>query len=327
MKRIAVIGAGIAGLTLARELRGLAEVEVFEKSRGSGGRMATRRADPYQFDHGAQFFSARSENFERFLEPLIDAGDVARWDADFVEIDSGGIVSERSWRDGPAHYVAVPGMSALSKRMAEGLAVTLETQITLIIREGLRWRLLDQNQASRGGFDWVISAIPAQQARALLPETFAPYAALAGRRMLGCYSLMLGFAKPLDIGWQAAFVGGADISWISNDNSKPGRPDSYTLLVHSTNRWAEENIEAEADWVSAYLLAELARVIRYDLPPADHSALHRWRYANIEKQAGARYYLDREQRLAAIGDWCIQGRVESAYQSAFELALELNTLI
>jgi len=40
MTRIAVIGAGIAGLTLAQELAPLAEVEVFEKSRGCGWRDA-----------------------------------------------------------------------------------------------------------------------------------------------------------------------------------------------------------------------------------------------------------------------------------------------
>ncbi|MDH3387896.1 MAG: FAD-dependent oxidoreductase [Gammaproteobacteria bacterium] len=327
MKRVAVIGAGLAGLTLARQLRGLAEVAVFEKSSGSGGRMATRRAEPYQFDHGAQFFSVRSKHFERFLEPCIDAGDVARWDADFVEIDAGRIVSGRSWRDGPAHYVAVPGMSALAKRMTEGLDIALETRVTAIFRDGLRWRLLDQNRVSLGEFDWVISAIPAQQACALLPESFAAIAAVAGRKMLGCYSLMLGFTRPLDVGWQAAFVGGADISWISNDSSKPGRPDRYTLLVHSTNRWADENIEAEAEAVSAYLRAELARVMNYDLPPADHVALHRWRYANIEKQAGEHFFIDRDQHLAAIGDWCIQGRVEAAYLSAFEMAQELKSLI
>ena len=237
------------------------------------------------------------------------------------------IVSRRSWRDGPAHYVAVPGMSSLAKKMAAGLNIALETRVTAIERTGRRWRLLDQNQSSLGEFDWVVSAVPAEQAHALLPGSFAAHAALANTKMLGCYALMLGFAQPLELGWQAAFVNDADISWISNDNSKPGRPDYYSLLVHSTNRWAEDNIDADHETVSAYLQAELARVIQRDISRADHVALHRWRYANIGKQGGERFIIDRDQKLGAIGDWCIQGRVESAYLSAFEMAQELKTWI
>ena len=69
MKSIAIIGAGIAGITLARQLQGSAKVSVFEKSRGFGGRMATRRHGSYQFDHGAQFFTARSKQFQKLDEP------------------------------------------------------------------------------------------------------------------------------------------------------------------------------------------------------------------------------------------------------------------
>ena len=60
-----VIGAGISGLLVARELasRG-AQVQVLEKSRGVGGRMSTKRVGSAVFDQGAQFFSARDEHFD-----------------------------------------------------------------------------------------------------------------------------------------------------------------------------------------------------------------------------------------------------------------------
>ncbi|MFZ9092741.1 MAG: NAD(P)-binding protein [Planctomycetaceae bacterium] len=44
MKSVAIIGAGLSGLTLANRLQNRAEVTVFEKSGGFGGRMATRHA-------------------------------------------------------------------------------------------------------------------------------------------------------------------------------------------------------------------------------------------------------------------------------------------
>ncbi len=324
MTRIAVIGAGIAGLTLARELAPLAEVEVFEKSRGYGGRMATRQAGPYRFDHGAQFFTAKSDAFMAFLQPFIERGHVARWDANFVEIEAGGLVGQRCWADGPAHYVAAPGMNMLAKQMAVGLDVRLATRVAQVVGSATGWQLRDQQQASLGTYDWVVTAIPAAQAAALLPESSQLQTPLAQKNMLGCYSLMLGFDQALALDWQAAYVSGADISWISNDSSKPGRPDCYSLLVHSTNRWAENNIDADDEWVTARLCDELARVIDLDISQVEHVGLHRWRYANIGKQQGEGFLIDRENRLAAAGDWCIHGRIESAYLSALRLAQRLQ---
>ena len=324
MNRIAIIGAGIAGLALAGELKDRAEVVVFEKSHGFGGRMATRQADPYQFDHGAQFFTAKSEQFNRFLEPYIEQGQVVRWDADFVEIESDRIVSARCWADGPAHYVCTPRMNALAKQMASGIDVRLATRVACIEATAAGWRLYDQAGLSLGDYDWIVSAIPAAQAAALLPADFNASNEIGLKQMLGCYSLMLGFEQKLALDWQAAFVSGADISWISNDSSKPGRPDRYTLLVHSTNRWADTNIDLDDDSVTAYLQQELARVIGLDVSSAEHVALHRWRYANIGRQQGEDFFLDCDQRLGATGDWCIHGRIESAYLSAWKLALRLQ---
>ena len=59
MKKIAIIGAGISGLTLAHQLKAHADIVVFEKARGVGGRMSTRYGDQFEFDHAAQFFTAR----------------------------------------------------------------------------------------------------------------------------------------------------------------------------------------------------------------------------------------------------------------------------
>ena len=65
--RIAVIGAGISGIYVAKELSKFAQVTVFEKSRGFGGRMSTRTRDDFEFDHGAQYFTVKSNEFNDFL--------------------------------------------------------------------------------------------------------------------------------------------------------------------------------------------------------------------------------------------------------------------
>ena len=87
MTKIAIIGAGLLGLTAAHDLKEHANVTLYEKSRGVGGRLATRRAEPFSFDHGAQFFKARSKAFVDFIDPMIQDGTVQRWDARFAEIE------------------------------------------------------------------------------------------------------------------------------------------------------------------------------------------------------------------------------------------------
>ena len=59
---LAIVGAGMAGLSAAREMRRRRPdlmITIYEKSRGFGGRVATRRRDGFVFDHGAQVIKDR----------------------------------------------------------------------------------------------------------------------------------------------------------------------------------------------------------------------------------------------------------------------------
>jgi predicted NAD/FAD-dependent oxidoreductase len=327
MQQIAIIGAGLSGLVLARELKGRAAVTVFEKSRGTGGRMATRRAGPYRFDHGAQYFTARSAAFNRFLQPLIAQGVVAAWDATFVELDRQRVLSQRHWDMSFPHYVAVPAMNQLGRHLAAGLDVRLRQQVAGLEYGAGRWQLFDEHDASLGHFDWVVSTAPAAQSALLLPPSFAGHATVEAARMVGCHALMLGFSDTLPIPWQAALIRAADISWISVNSSKPGRPGAFSLVVHATNAWSEAHMEDDEAQVRTHLLEQASEVIGHDLSQADQRMVHRWRYANIGRQHGERSLLDTERRLAACGDWCVHGRVEGAFTSASDLAARFSAVL
>ena len=324
MSKIAIIGAGLSGLVLAKELAPHAKVTVFEKARGVSGRMSTRYADPYQFDHGAQFFTAKTEAFQAFLEPLIAQGIVARWDARFVELDRDRVIAQRQWGEEHPHYVGMPKMNQMAKSLAEGLEIKLQTRIVKIEKEGAGWHLCDDIGKSHGTFDWVISTAPPVQSAELLPPAFIHHAIFQQTKMSACFSLMLGFSKPLPLPWDAALVRDADISWISVNSSKPDRPEGFSLLINSTNAWAEQHLDDDREAVQAYLCKEVSRIIGHDVMQADHIALHGWAYANIGKQKGEPSLLDAQNQLAACGDWCIQGRVEAAFTSAMDLANQMK---
>ena len=318
--QIAIIGAGMSGLILAHALKNVASVALFEKSRGVSGRMSTRYADPYQFDHGAQFFTAKTEAFRTFLEPLLDGGMIAPWYARFVELDRDQITGSRQWSDEYPHYVAVPKMNHLCKHLATDLGVHLNTRVGEIHRADNGWEIRNETHASLGVFDWVISTAPPEQTTQLMPATFQHISAIQSIKALGCYALMLGFEEPLNLSWDAALVRNADISWISVNSSKPGRPAGYSIIAQATNSWADAHMEDDIETVQAHLQNELAIVIGCNIDAADYVTTHRWRYANLPKQCGPQSLIDTDNRLAACGDWCIQGRVESAFTSAMHLA-------
>ena len=96
VSKVAVIGAGISGLVCARLLveHGM-EVTVFEKSRGIGGRMSTRRSpEGYHFDHGAQYFTVREERFRRYVDSWAAEGLVARWEGRICVLRRGEVAEK-----------------------------------------------------------------------------------------------------------------------------------------------------------------------------------------------------------------------------------------
>lgn len=322
-QKIAVIGAGLSGLIVARRLCGAAEVTIFEKSRGPGGRMATRRRAEFEFDHGAQFFTAHSGEFREFLAPLLADGVVANWQAAFAELDRNGVRALRSWDDDYPHFVGTPAMNRIGKYLSDGLNILLETTVAGISRRDGSWALLDDDDRELGRFDWVVLTAPAAQTGKLAIAHPALIDVCRARTMRACFALMLGFAEPMILPWQAALVRDADISWMSVNSSKPGREPPFTLVVHSTNAWADAHLDDDSDGVLEHLLGEAVAVTGAKLDAAVHQQVHRWRYANIDKQAGPTCFIDDEARLAACGDWFLRGRIEAAFTSANELAARL----
>lgn len=327
MNRVAVIGAGLSGLVAARELRTSSEVTVFEKSRGYCGRMATRYGGDFEFDHGAQFFTARSAEFQEFLEPLIAQGVVANWRARFAELHRHTVTATTDWDDAYPHYVGAPRMNAIGKYLADGLIVWQNTTVAQLEREADSWSLADSDGNALGRFDWVVCAVPAAQAADLVPAGSHLKRHAAEVPMHACYALMLGFDRPLALPWQAALVKGADISWISVNSSKPQRPERFTLVAHSTNTYADANLDTRLPAVQDHLLAEVSEVAGFDCEQASFCQLQRWRYANVDKQPGPACLVDAEMRLAGCGDWFRHGRVEAAFLSGWEVAAKLRATI
>lgn len=313
----AIIGAGMAGLAAARVLadRGQAVV-LFDKGRGPGGRMSTRRADSplgeLRFDHGAQFFTVRDPAFAAAVEGWQAAGAAAIWQGRFVAIGADG--HRRPLRE-DIRLVGAPGMNGVIRAAAGGLDVRWSVRVARIGREGARWRLRDESGADHGLFDAVILAVPAEQAPALLPpEADAMAAQARAVTSAPCWAGMFAFDTLPDCGFDAARIdNGGPLAWIAREDTKPGRAGPPRWTVHASPLWSRAHLEASAEDAATVLLTALQALTGAAAPV--FTATHRWRFAQVEAGAGSACAWDNALRLGLCGDWRLGARVEAAWLS------------
>ena len=308
---VAVIGAGISGLAAARTLvdRGF-DVTVFDKGRGVGGRMSTRRTDVGRLDHGAQYFTVKDERFRRCVDEWRDAGVVDRWDGRVIELD-GGRVSERAASD---RFVGVPGMNAICKHLARNVVVSTGTRVVSAGR-GSMWKLATEDQLL-GDFDWLIVSIPPQQAAGLLEDRTNLIPEIRAASFAPCWAAMFAFGDAIDFPADGVFVKNSSVSWMCRNTSKPARlSSSECWVVHASADWSSQNIERDADSVAAELLAQFFHELQVEPTRPLNSVAHRWRYANPVRHLSEGFLHDGSQQLLVCGDWCRGSRVEAAFLS------------
>ncbi len=339
-KKLAVIGAGIAGITCARTLAQAGHaVTLFEKSRGPGGRMATRDTPFGTFDHGAQYFTMRDP---RFIQAVEAAPGVCRpWSANGVRVlDEHGSVVAPALASHEAHWVGAPDMQALARHWITPLVaagqVEYQTQITSIEPDALdasRWQLRssgpDDSHHVYGGFDGIMLAQPAPQTVDLLQSSglgLREARLLSAVHIAPCWTLMVAFPQASQPGlttlgpqWSAARSTHHRVAWLARESSKPGRNLLERWTVQASAAWSQEHLNDDPLRIEAKLLKAFAEITGIHATPS-HAETHRWSYAQTTQPLGRSHLWDAKDGLGACGDWCIGHRVEDAYISGLELA-------
>ncbi|MFZ6862550.1 NAD(P)/FAD-dependent oxidoreductase [Undibacterium sp. Ji67W] len=328
---IAVVGAGLSGLTAARQLQSQGHhVTVYEKSAGVSGRMSTRQTELGGFDHGAQYFTASSDRFKKEISDWKKSGWVTAWDEKLVSLDHG--ITKPAGKSA-TRYVATPGMNALGKQLAHGLDVRKEQQVLALEAYGDQWLLKVQADtvcipASAGPFDAVILAIPADQAAALLHELPKFEAQAIKAKLAPCWALMLGFQTSLDLPYGGAWVNHSRLSWIARDTSKPEHRAGERWVAHASQAWSIEHLEEDPERAKEKLLKAFHEATGSWIQPI-HAVVHRWRFAQAEHPLPQDCMWDAKRKVGVCGDWFAaglegSGRIENAFLSALALAKSLS---
>lgn len=235
MSDIVVVGAGLSGLTAARSLQEKGHnVVVLDKGRGLGGRMATRRISTPDgsiavFDHGAQFFTVRDQQFQKLVDGWITNGVVREWCRGFVA------------DDGHPRYVVNSGMAALTKHIAQGLDVRTSTLVFAVKpcdADPTKWTVvIDDN--SRIDCDAVVMTCPLPQSYSLTVTTGVE---LPQDLLLTDYDRTIGLLAVLDGPSAVPAPGGLQnpddvFSWIG-DNQAKGISDIPAITFHANPAWS-----------------------------------------------------------------------------------------
>lgn len=316
MKKAAIIGAGLSGLSCARTLRRAGFfVEVFEQERTIGGRIATTRIGGETFDHGAQYVTARSADFNAYLQEISGIGYANRWMPRSTLNGAAGNGQFHPW------VVGTPGMSALVRPLTESVRVTTGKRVHSLERRDKVWHVWFEDETSVGPFHAVAVAAPASEARLLIgsvPELVAP---LSRVRMAPCWALMVrieGNVLPeQDVYSDMSEV----VRWIARNNTKPGRrADGESLVIHASPSWSRETESGDPQDVAQELWSEVCNVL--SLPPVrpTHMTAHLWRQGLVETSLGETYLYSSEYMAGIAGDWCLGRLAEHAFESGDRLA-------
>lgn len=319
----AILGAGVAGLACASQLHAAGRsVQLFDKGRRPGGRVATRRLEGgLEFDHGAQYFTARHPEFQHWLKPRLAAGLVAEWSGRLVSLSRGVITPEPS---PTTRYVGVPGMSALAAALAGGLPIHLADRVTRVERREGQWWLLAEEAGLCGPYRHLVCALPAPQGIDLLqehPVEFLPE--MQAVTLAPCWALMLHLARPLPVDYAGAFVADSPLRWIASNSSKPGRPAPECWVLHAGPEWSQATFDEPPATIDSWLRDALWEAVGCAPQDVLASSSQRWKYAIPPSPLSERFLADETLHVSVCGDWCGGPRVEGAFLSGWELGRQL----
>jgi renalase len=288
-------------------------------------------------DHGAQFFTARSERFQSMIAQMSDLGLVREWTRGFPRLGPSGLEQRP---EGHPRFVCPPGMTVLGKSIRDGLNgeaplnVELGAVVTAITRSSHGWVATLETGQVRHGKALVVNA-PAPQALNLLRHSLnsSGIEALEKVRFDPCWAVVAALKTRPEPGWKGVEIEHPILAWASLDHTKREADAPPVLVLHATSTWSLEQLEQQPDAVREMLLKAAQDVLGDWAGNSVAAVAHRWRYALPTVTFPGPFWSD--ENLVVCGDWCTPSsnaqavgrgtpRIETALESGWASAQYLQ---
>lgn len=314
-KSCIIIGAGLSGLTAAHELiKNNWEVTVLDKGRGVGGRMATRRAGEARFDHGAQYFSTKTPDFQAFTQNIIQKNIAKEWH-----------LQEGDKTFSHARVIGINGMNTIPKFLAEGLNVKTNEKV-ISISETENGCKVSTETGNSYEADALICTAPTPQAIELLQKSemaFADIETLQSIHYQPCIAVMANLKAQTNIPSPGGItLENSNVSWVADNFQKDISP-VFSATIHANPAFSLAHFDDDLTQIGNQLLSEIT-----DLIPADSVEsyqVHRWRYSLAFERYAESFLVASSTKFPLIfaGDGFGIGNIEGAYISGKSAAQKL----
>lgn len=332
--RIAIIGAGLAGLACATELRkhGYAP-RVFDRGRQPGGRVSSRSTQvdhnlTVQYDHGAPMFHAHSNSFQSQAQIWVEEG-IASWWSPLQEHPDGSVSNDNRV------LVGVPSMNSIIQSLAEQVDLCRSTEVRQLLRNESHWNLdlqkYGDSHTSSARFDSVLLAMPATQASRLFgPAQIEGFNLLPNMLSATTWVSMMSLKLGNRLESLPDIIDSELGDCMVLTHRMPGRsmPEGVTSLVLYANRdWSGVHSElTKADMLPLMrgrVLELLSERLTQSISPSQilHQQVHRWGLARPLKSIDEPHLYNSTLRIGCCGDWFMGTDAEGAFLSGQSLAI------
>ncbi len=308
--RIAVVGAGIAGVACAQGLRASGhEVVVLDRGRVPGGRMASRRFDGRYVDLGASYFTVREDGFRALVDDWEHRGLARPWTDRFHVWQDGSLQPPKI---GPVRWAAPGGLRSLVADLAQGLEMHQHTHVE---------QVSTSLEVAGDSYDRVVLGMPGPQALPLLGRDFADETAVLERVAWDPVLVLAARWERRVWDWDGLFVHGSDVvEWVADDGSRRG-DGAPVLTAHSTPSFASTRLAVPADAAPELVTA----VQQLGLPaPVEVLRVQRWSVAKPVGEREELFFLG-DKGIGLCGDGFGPARIETAWRSGNALAQALSS--
>ena len=292
----------MAGLSAANELvKNGHELVVLDKGRGVGGRMSTRTINEAKADHGAQYFSVKTPEFQELISELQSENIVTEWK-----------IPQRE----NVRYVGGKGMNTIPKRLAQNLNVVLNEKVVLISGNEVK-----TESGNTYSFDNLIITIPIPQITDLLNQSqikisSQDQAVFDSIHYDPCIAVMAVLNQSTDIVGGGIILENQPVAWIA-DNFQKGITSVPTATLHASASYSAKHFDNDLQNVAKEMLSSVNQYITSN--NVQSFQVHRWKFSNAVKRYDKPFYQVENQNIFLGGDGFGIGNVEGAFLSGYYL--------